>query len=200
MLDDKRLVQQMQRGEAAAFTEFVDRFGGRVLALARRHTRCEADAEDLTQEVLVALCRGIGKFRGESALSTYVYRVTLNQCLKFRSRRSPESVPLEDVVVENKEPSPAEQVAQTELKAQLAGALAQLGESHRDVVILHEMHGLTYAECADVLGVPVGTVKSRLFHAFGKLRGLLRSYVHGDEEANTTPAAVVGTSLPQGRR
>lgn len=187
MQDEKRLLKRMQKGEAEAFAEFVDRFGGRVHALARRYTRCEADAEDVTQEVFVALCKSIGNFRGESALGTWVYRVTVNICLKHQSRRPPESAPLDDLPVADAGPTPEDHAARAELSAQVEGALANLSDNHREVVVLHEMHGLTYAECAEALGVPIGTVKSRLFHAFGRLRELLGRYVRGEEEI--TPAA-----------
>lgn len=185
--DEKRLLKRMQKGEAEAFAEFVDRFGGRVHALARRYTRSEADAEDLTQEVFVALCKSIGNFRGESALGTWVYRVTVNICLKHQGRRPPEAAPLDNLPIADSTPTPEEHAARTELSAQVEGALANLSDNHREVVVLHEMHGLTYAECAEALGVPIGTVKSRLFHAFGRLRELLGRYVRGEEEIK--PAA-----------
>jgi RNA polymerase sigma-70 factor, ECF subfamily len=180
--DEKRLIERLQRGESGAYAELVDQYGGRVLALARRYARTEADAEDVTQEVFVALVKSIGKFRGDAALGTYVYRVALNHCLKHKERRPPESAPLDDLPVADAAPRPEERAEQAELKERVRGALRGLSESHRDVVILHELHGLTYAECADALGVPVGTVKSRLFHAFAKLRTLLGSYVRGEEE------------------
>lgn len=180
--DEKRLIERLQRGESGAYAELVDQYGARVLALARRYARTEADAEDITQEVFVSLVKGIGRFRGDAALGTYLYRVALNHCLKHKERRPPEGAPLDDLPVADSAPLPAEKAEQGELAEQVQGALKRLSEPHRDVVILHELHGLTYAECAEALGVPVGTVKSRLFHAFAKLRSLLGGYVRGEEE------------------
>src|SRR5262245_26457329 len=140
--DEKRLLKRLQRGEADAFAEFVDRFGGRVHALARRYTRCEADAEDLTQEVFVALCKGIANFRGEAALGTWVYRVALNTCMKHQQRRPPETAPLENLPLSDSAPNPEELAAKQELSQQVEGALSNLSENHREVVVLHEMHGL----------------------------------------------------------
>lgn len=167
-------MRALQRGDSAAFAQVVDAYGPKVLALARRYTRCEADAEDLTQEVFVALSASLPKFRGEAALSTFLYRIAMNHCLKHVQRRKPDGVPLEDAPLVAPESSSPEKAAErAELRGRLEGALARLSPDHRDIVLLHEMHGLTYAECAETLGVPLGTVKSRLFHAFKNLRGLL---------------------------
>lgn len=182
--DEKQLTRRMQQGDREAFADFVDRYGGTVHRLARRYTRCEADAEDLTQEVFVDLCRGIGGFRGEAKLSTWVYRIALNHCLKHRGRRQlPDSVPLDDLpLAAGDDYDPERQAARGDLSRAVGEALETLSEHHRDVVLLHEIHGLTYVECADILGVPVGTVKSRLSNAFVRLRDRLGGYVRGEEE------------------
>jgi RNA polymerase sigma-70 factor (ECF subfamily) len=172
--EDARLVRALQRGDRDAFAQVVDAYGPRVLALARRYTRCEADAEDLVQETFVALSRSIGKFRGDAALSTFLYRIAMNHCLKHVQRRRPEGVALDDApLVAPEVASPERSAERGELRARLEAALQKLSGEHRDVVLLHELHGLTYAECAEALDVPVGTVKSRLFHAFRNLRGQL---------------------------
>ena len=195
----------MQQGDAHAFEEFLDRHGSQVHRLARRFARSEADAEDLTQEIFVDLCRSVGAFRGEAALSTYVYRVAMNHCLKHRSRQRPEPLELNDAVlpreiVQSRDDAadPARQAARQELKGRIDAALAALSPEHRDVVILHELHGLTYTECADVFGVPVGTVKSRLSNAFRRLRDRLGGYVLGEEEI--TSAAVSTSSASSALR
>lgn len=172
--DEIRLLRGIQKGDPGAFAKFVDAYGGRVHALCRRYARSEADAEDLTQEVFVGLSQSLGKFRGDSALGTYVYRATMNHCLKHVQRRKPESQPLGDFDrADDAAPSPEREAERGELKFQVEAALSRLSADHRDAVILHELHGLTYAECAESLSVPVGTVKSRLFHAFKKLREIL---------------------------
>lgn len=169
----------LRRGDAAAYGWLLDTFGGRVHGLARRYTRSEADAEDLTQEIFLALHASLPKFRGEAALSTFIYRVAMNHCLKHRARQRPESVPYDDLPLASPEQQRPDRVAaHGELASTIEAALATLSLDHRDVVVLHELHGLTYAECATILGVPVGTVKSRLFNAFKRLRGQLEGYVH----------------------
>lgn len=177
--EEARCLAGLRRGDAAAYGWLLDTFGGRVHGLARRYTRSEADAEDLTQEIFLALHASLPKFRGEAALSTFIYRVAMNHCLKHRARQRPESVPYDDLPLASPEQQRPDRVAaQGELASTVEAALATLSLDHRDVVVLHELHGLTYAECATILGVPVGTVKSRLFNAFKRLRGQLEGYVH----------------------
>lgn len=179
---ERRLAQRMMRGERRAFEDFVDKYGAPVRRLARSHARSEADAEDLTQEILVEISRSIGGFRGASSLTTWIYRVALNRCLKHRQRRPPDTASLDTVTATGPdEQSPARCAERAELASRIDTALAQLSEDHRTVVLLHEMHGLTYAECAETLGIPIGTVKSRLSNAFRRLRTALGGYVLGED-------------------
>jgi len=179
---ERRLVQRMALGDRRAFEDFVDKYGGPVHRLARSHARSEADAEDLTQEILVEISRSIGSFRGASSLTTWVYRVALNHCLKHQQRRRPDTAPLDAVTTAApEEHGPARCAERSELGIRIDSALAGLSEDHRTVVLLHEMHGLTYAECAETLGIPIGTVKSRLSNAFRRLRMALGGYVLGDD-------------------
>ena len=179
---NRERVKQMQAGSREAFAQFVDEFGPIVHSLSRRYARTESDAEDLTQEIFVAVFQSIGGFKNEAALSTWVYRVALNHCLKHHAKNAarPQTVDYDDLPLPA-DPSPSNDPAafalQSELKDHVGGALSALSEAHRAVVVLHEMQGLTYAEIAQILNVPVGTVKSRLFHAFGKLREKLSGYV-----------------------
>lgn len=179
----------MQQNDRRAFAEFVDRFGGQVHRLVRRYVESAADAEDVTQEIFLDLYRGIGGFRGEAALSTWVYRIAVNHCLKHRGRNRLDTVPFDETLAEGCDDSrsgdPLHQATRQELGEQVQSALGALSPLHRDVVILHEMHGLTYGECAAILDVPVGTVKSRLSNAFRRLRDCLGGYVLGDEAAAT---------------
>ena len=178
----RRLAERMIRGERRAFEEFVDQYGARLRRLARSYARTEADADDLTQEILIEIARGIAGFRGSSSLATWVYRVALNRCLKHRERRKPDTEPL-DLLTEAgpDENGPVRCAERGELKGRIEAALTLLSEDHREVVLLHELHGLTYTECAEALGIPVGTVKSRLSNAFRRLRLSLSGYVLGED-------------------
>ena len=94
-VNEKTLLRQLKDGKPDAWSEFVSRYGARIHGLARRYVRTEADAEDLTQEIFVGICRGIGGFRGDCALSTWAYRIALNHCLRYQGRLKPEAASLD---------------------------------------------------------------------------------------------------------
>ncbi len=195
--EDIRLARRIQQGDRRAFEEFLDSFGSRVHSLVRRYIENPSDAEDMTQDIFLDLYRSIGSFRGEAALSTWVYRVTVNHCLKYHRRAHPVNVPYDEEIQQvdsNWQGDPEAVISRSELSDQVQGALGQLTPLHRDVVILHELHGLTYQECAEILGIPVGTVKSRLSNAFRHLRSILGGYVAGEGTA-LHPGAVGETTL-----
>jgi RNA polymerase sigma-70 factor (ECF subfamily) len=185
---EMRLARRVADGDRKAVEEFVDRYGGRVHALARRYAD-GADAEDLTQEIFIDIFRSVGGFQGKSQLSTWIYRVAVNHCLRFREKTPPPSVPYDDAFVhaEASDGNPVQGAVRGELREQVHAALDTLTDEHRTVVILHELHGLTYTECADALGIPIGTVKSRLSNAFKRLRTSLGAYA-GAEETVLTPS------------
>ncbi len=189
---DRELARRVALGDADACAAFLDRFGPGVLRLAHRYTFSEADAEDLTQDIMVDQRRASANFRGAAKPSTWVYRVAVNHCLKRRERAKPPGLTLEEDHLRGASTLPTNDPQARAEQAELAGeaedALESLSDLHRDVVILHEMHGLTYAECADALQIPVGTVKSRLSNAFGRLRVRLAAYVLSDEAPRTASA------------
>lgn len=125
-----------------------------------------AKAADTAQETFLTAQRAIKRFRGDSSLRTWLLGIALNECRRAVRRGGSEPLPLDlDLACP---------LAESERgfidRQALATALSRLSEEHRDVVVLHELQGLTYEETATVLNVPVGTVKSRLHHAFLNLR------------------------------
>ncbi len=168
----------------------MDLYGARVHRLVGRYVANRSDAEDLTQEIFCDLYRCIGSFRGDSALSTWIYRLAVNHCLKYRQRRKPDSVNYEESVIQASDwqVDPAKSALKADLANHVHSALDNLSPVHYDVVVLCELHGLTYQECAQALNIPVGTVKSRLFNAIRSLRVSLKSYVNEDTEAHLTRA------------
>lgn len=176
--DERELVAELRSGSREACEKLLNTCENRVYNLCRRMVG-ESESEDVAQEALIEICRSAASFRGASRLSTWVYRVAVNVCLEHRRKRRPEFVPMEDGVVElASDPStePSVVVVRNQVRRDLELAVARLPEIHRDVVVLHEMQGLTYQECAEVLGCPVGTVKSRLNHAFVRLREMLKEH------------------------
>jgi RNA polymerase sigma-70 factor (ECF subfamily) len=194
---DHRLANRMKQGDRRAFEEFVDLYGARVHRLVGRYVDNAEDAADVTQEVFIDLYRGIRSFRGESSVMTWVYRIAVNHCLRHCERASRATSNTTymsngsygaESTDSDWRSNPEQSAAKSELGEQVYAELGRLQPMHRDVVILHELHGLTYIECATALDVPVGTVKSRLSNAFKKMRSGLQSYVMGDCPSVTQPA------------
>lgn len=175
MMDERRLLQKAQEGDRKAFEALVALHSRRVYNLALGHTGRHHDAEEIAQTVFVKVWRALPQFRGASAFSTWLYRLTLNACTdhyrRERKRRGdlslddPDLAPIRDAA-----PSPEEIVIQREEEAILRKALAELPEQHRVILILREMDGLDYQEIAQVLDLEMGTVKSRLARARRALR------------------------------
>jgi RNA polymerase sigma-70 factor (ECF subfamily) len=156
----------------------------RVYSVARRMLGQDADAEDVTQEVLLQVLRKLNTFRGESALSTWLHRVTVNAALQHRrkqSRRREQLESLTDLPWQGKrsdgrpyiERAPDEQILNQETRELIEGAIARLPEIYRDVYVLAEVEGLANTEVGELLGLGVPAVKSRLHRARLMMREML---------------------------
>lgn len=175
MMDERRLLQKAQEGDRKAFEALVALHSRRVYNLALGYTGRHHDAEEIAQTVFVKVWKALPQFRGASAFSTWLYRLTLNACTDHyrRERKHREDLSLDDpdlAPIRDAAPSPEEIVIQREEEAILRKALAELPEQHRVILILREMDGLDYQEIAQVLELQVGTVKSRLTRARRALR------------------------------
>jgi len=166
------------KGDMAAFETLYERDNRRVYSLCLRMTQNAAEAEDLAQEAFIQLFRKIGSFRGDSAFTTWLHRLTVNQCLMhFRKR----SVKLERTTEEGE--TPVQVVSGTENpnampvmdRIALDNALTQLPPGYRTVFLLHDVEGHEHEEIARMLGVAVGTSKSQLHKARMKLRKILKA-------------------------
>jgi RNA polymerase sigma-70 factor (ECF subfamily) len=142
------------------------------------------DAEEVAQEVFVRIFRGLARFRGDSALGTWIYRLSVNAALSHVSRR-PRTFESDDLL-ENL-PAVAQTGRDPRLAVRLEHALRDLPHGYRAVLVLHDMEGLSHEECADILGCRVGTSKSQLHKARAKMRELL-----GPELAAERSARVAG--------
>ena len=176
-LSDHALAMAAAKGDMSAFEKLYERHNRRVYSLCLRMTQNVAEAEDLTQEAFIQLFRKIGSFRGESAFTTWLHRLTVNQVLMhFRKR----SVKLERTTEEGE--TPVQIVRGTENpnnmpvldRISLDSALKQLPPGYRSVFVLHDIEGHEHDEIAKILGVAVGTSKSQLHKARMKLRRLLK--------------------------
>ena len=203
MREEKRLIVRLKRGDKDAFAELVEQYGASLHRLVRRYASPD-DADDLTQEIFLEVWRGIGGFRGEAALSTWLYRIAVNRCLRHCGRSKGETVPLEEE--RDSDPhddAPYRLAVKSETANRVHCAVSKLPDGQRDVVILCELQGLTYGECAAVLEIPLGTVKSRLSNATRKLRESLRDYVlnkdptHSGSNDSTDPVNTLLTGLEE---
>jgi RNA polymerase sigma-70 factor (ECF subfamily) len=174
---DYELAQLAAKGDIQAFEDLYERHHRRVYSLCLRMTQNVSEAEDLTQEVFIQLFRKIGSFRGESAFTTWLHRLTVNQVLMhFRKRgvrdekTTDEGEVPEQIVTGTENPNQMPVVDRIALDK----AIAQLPPGYRTVFVLHDVEGHEHEEIARMLGCSVGTSKSQLHKARMKLRGLLR--------------------------
>lgn len=173
--DDTEIVLAAQRGDLDAFESLVREHTPAVWAHAVRFFADGTVADDVVQEVWVKVLRTLETFDGRARFSTWLFRVTRNTCLDFVRRGSRVPVP-SDVL----EPPPVEDFADAvALSASLEAALASLPQEDRDALSAVSVFGLTYAEAGQALGVPVGTVKSRVFRARRMLSAALSPTVTG---------------------
>jgi RNA polymerase sigma-70 factor (ECF subfamily) len=154
----------------AAFNEVFDAFRGRVLSLCLHLTGSPSDAEDAAQEVFLVVFRGLPKFRGESRLSTWIYRIAVRIAFRVKAKH-PRTAPL-DLEPAVDTPDPA---LQRERSRHIALALDRLSADHRTVLALFSLDGLSHREIAETLGIPEGTVWSRLHLARKKLTAELKA-------------------------
>jgi len=176
--DDRESVLASQRGEREAFDRLVERYQRDVYRLCYRYVNNHHDANDMAQEVFLKAYRALGRFRGDSAFSTWLYRIAVNTCLNFRSSRKPEGEEVSDSLPD-RAPGALAAVERDERSAMLREAVQRLPEKQRATLILKIYHELTHEEVAGILGSSVGTVKANLFHALGNLRKALGGAVEG---------------------
>lgn len=160
------IAERAVRGDRDAMAELVRQFYPDVYRFCCRFVGPDG-AEDSTQETFINASKKIRGFRGDASMKTWLFGIAINVIRNDKRKKKHEQ--LMDWM-EPESPDPASSVIDAQT---LREAISKLSDDHQDVVVLHELEGLTYEECASSLGVPVGTVKSRLFHAFRNLRMLL---------------------------
>ncbi len=174
---DEQLAAAAAGGDRRALELLLDRHADRVHAVCRRVVMHPEDALDATQEALIAIARGVGRFDGRSRFSTWVYRVATNAALDElrRKRRRPVTGMTDDVAAGgDREPaSGTNPIAAVEARLDVDAALHQVPEEFRAAVVLRDLADLDYAEIAAVLDVPLGTVKSRVARGRAALRAAL---------------------------
>ncbi|HJN42726.1 MAG: hypothetical protein CL477_14110 [Acidobacteria bacterium] len=191
---DRQLVERLRKGDDTAMPDLQDLYGSRIYQLAFRYMKNREDAEEIAQDVLMRVFRKIDAFRGDAALSSWIYRITFNTAMsRLRSlkHRRPAEVPQETVsradTTEKTVPREVadwsdladDQLLRSEMRARLVSALSGLPDIYRAAVLLRDVQGLSTEEASAVLGVKTQTLKSRLHRGRLILRGRLADFADG---------------------
>lgn len=182
---EDQFLERLRRGEAAAFERLVSEYTGDVYALLYRLTADPEEARDLTQETFLRTFQSISRFRGDSNLKTWIYRIAVNQARNrwrwWRRRKRDVTVSLDATDDSHEQPlsarlrndeavDPEQETLAKEREGQLREALLGLRQSYREAVILRDVEGFSYEEVADTLQISIGTVKSRISRGRLELR------------------------------
>jgi RNA polymerase sigma-70 factor (ECF subfamily) len=199
--DEAALVEELRAGSEEAFAWLISRYHQPLYSLLSRTVQDRDAAADLTQEVFVKVFRGIGSFHGESSLRTWIYRIALREASNQRRwwrRHKQREVAIDQGVAEGESPSPAllkemfidpaespyDLAVHAQNRERVEAALSQVPEPYRTTLVLRDIEGFVYEEVAEMQGVNLGTVKSRLVRGRACLRALLSA--HG--ASGNTPA------------
>lgn len=176
---EQRLLERLRRRDEAAFNELVRLYQARVFSVVVRMIGDRAEAEDIAQEVFIAIFKSIESFRGESKFSTWIFRIATNHCrnrIKYLGRRARGSHDEFDAVASRSALDSATQTTslisrpdtlleESRMFSLVQRALETLDEEHRELVVLRDVEGLPYEEIQEITGLAEGTVKSRLHRA-----------------------------------
>jgi len=208
--DESALIEELRAGSEEAFAWLIARYHQPIYSLLARTVYDRADAADLTQEVFVKVFRGMSSFHGESSLRTWIYRIALREASNQRRwwmRHKQQEIPIEqemmegnsgasvqlkDMLVDSRE-SPFDMAVHAENRLRVEAALSQVPEPFRTTLILRDIEGFVYEEVAEMQGVNLGTVKSRLVRGRACLKALL--IAHG--QASHSPSRS-GFEMPLG--
>lgn len=180
-IQEQNWIKSAQNGDQDAFEQLVRRYEKRVFALTLRMCRNSEDAAEAAQEAFLAAWQGLAFFRGDASFSTWLYRLTSNACVDLMRREGRHwdaaGPSLDDeglnLDIPDRTASPQEAAERSELRAQIEEGLRALSPEHREVLVLREMHQLSYEEIGAALSLDLGTVKSRISRGRKQLRNFL---------------------------
>jgi RNA polymerase sigma-70 factor, ECF subfamily len=184
-LIDAQLIDQALMGQTEAFGQLVLKHQDRLFNAVVHMVGNAEDARDIVQEAFVQAFLKLESFQRRSAFSTWLYRIAFNAAVSYRRRRRPMASTDRVREVSHREPvddqdQPAEALDRKERRQQVQDAIARLGVDYRAVLILHEIEGCNYETIAEILDLPVGTVRSRLHRARLELRDSLKNVLMPD--------------------
>jgi len=183
-LEDRELAAQAARGQEPAFRELLTRYERPVFSLIYRMVRDRTLAEDLSQEAFIRAFNAIGTYKTSYKFSNWILKIANNHTIDHLRKRKLDTVSIDgsphartadeisqsQVVIESRDESPAEYVEHRELGSQIEGAIGDLREEYRTVIVLRHVEGYAYDEIAEIMDLPLGTVKTYLHRARGELR------------------------------
>jgi len=207
--EEAALIAELQAGSEEAFAWLIAHYHQPIYSLLARMLHDRADAADMTQEVFVKVFRGVGHFHGESSLRTWIYRIALHEASNQRRwwmRHKHQEIPIEQDMTEScsgtpiklgemlidPAESPFDMAVHAQNRTRVEEALSQVAEPFRTTLILRDIEGFVYEEVAEIQGVNLGTVKSRLVRGRALLRAILTESQPGRK---TTMTAGIEISL-----
>lgn len=184
--DDQELIAACLRGNHAPFGELVRRYQDRLYNTVYRLVGCAEDAQDVVQDTFLHAYRSLDSFKGDALFFTWLYRIAVNTAISLKRKRKRVLVRIADadpdLSIDPADPSelarPGHALEQAEQEQRLHRALLRLSTEHRVVLVMKELEGQSYEQMAELLQVPIGTIRSRLHRARLELRELLEQ----DEE------------------
>ena len=190
-IDDRQLIEQCQQGHSTAIERLVLKYQNRIYNVILKICADPDDAAELTQETFVKVIENISKFEGRSSFYTWAFRIAVNLTLNYCQRNAKlavrsldsDEVPydpqathaLKELLSDDKSPDPAVMAQNKEVYEIAIKALRELDEPQRAVLVLRDIEGMSYARIAEVLGIELGTVRSRLSRARTRLREILEA-------------------------
>ncbi len=191
-INDGQLVQAALGGDKEAFGRLVERYQDRVFNTLVRVLGSRDDARDIVQDAFVQAFVKLDSFRGDAKFYTWLYRIAMNLALSHRRRRRPtESLDAtKDNVGEEpvaQQPTAAQEMIERERAEQLQQALLELNDGHRQILVLRELEGFSYETISEILELPVGTVRSRLFRARIQLKEQLQTMLPDEMPNKANP-------------
>jgi len=182
-LSDENLIQSCLKGVRAYCNKIFERYKGYVSALAYRMVHDREAARDITQETFLRVFKGLKKFKADSSLKTWLYRITINQCIdhirKSKTRQEDRHDPWEEIREDSlkiKTTDPGDQMLRKETRMKVREAINELSPEQKAAVLLCDIEGFSYGEAAEALGIPAATVGTRVHYARKRLRELLEPY------------------------
>ncbi len=189
--EDIELVEECKLGSRKAFNQLMLKYQNKVFSIAMRMLKNTDEAQDAAQDVFLAVYRSIKKFRGDSKLKTWIYRIVINTCInRLKSKKRKQQAPLDnqnEMLIEKSQEegktpqatidNPLKALERKNLREIIEKEIAKLPEENRVIIIMRDVEGLSYEQIEKILEIPDGTVKSRLHRGRQELKKRLKKYL-----------------------